>query len=316
MINKKSKILVLGGSGQVGSSLTNLLSENNYDFSLVRKGKWGNDSLIKKAKLISTDLFDLNEKGIKKLIHKYDVIFHLAANTQVQNNLKIENKNFIDQVGLLNKLLLSMIGTKKVLVFSSSCSVYAGSNDKVIDQYSSAMPLTSYDLVKSTSDKIIEYYKNTHNVKCSSVRFSNIYGPDQNLEKKKNRRILNTLLSQMHSNGAVEIVGNGKFYRNYIHVNDACRMLVKIAKNINTKQAIFLGCSKENIFFIDAIKILSKIYNKTFDANVKIKTGRKFKYRSDTRSYKIMPSEIFLSNFRYEFNIEKGFNNLLENTEF
>ena len=166
MINKKSKILVLGGSGQVGSSLTNLLSENNYDFSLVRKGKWGNDSLIKKAKLISTDLFDLNEKGIKKLIHKHDVIFHLAANTQVQNNLKIENKNFIDQVGLLNKLLLSMIGTKKVLVFSSSCSVYAGSNDKVIDQYSSAMPLTSYDLVKSTSDKIIEYYKNTHNVKC------------------------------------------------------------------------------------------------------------------------------------------------------
>ena len=116
--------------------------------------------------------------------------FSFKSNKSVENNLKIENKNFIDQVGLLNKLLLSMIGTKKVLVFSSSCSVYAGSNDKVIDQHSSAMPLTSYDLVKSTSDKIIEYYKNTHNVKCSSVRFSNIYGPDQNLEKKNNTAIM------------------------------------------------------------------------------------------------------------------------------
>ena len=49
--------------------------------------------MSKKAKLISTDLFHLDEKSIKKLIHKYDVIFHLAANTQVQSNLKIENES-------------------------------------------------------------------------------------------------------------------------------------------------------------------------------------------------------------------------------
>jgi nucleoside-diphosphate-sugar epimerase len=240
----------------------------------------------------------------------------LAANTEVQNSLQIENENLIKQVSLLNKLLLSMIDTNKILIFSSSCSVYAGSHDENININSKAKPVTSYDLVKSISDKLIEYYKETHNVKCASVRFSNIYGPDKELAKKTNRRILNILLSEMHINNMVEIVSDGKFYRNYIHVNDASRMLINIANNINTEQAIFIGCSKQNIYFIDAIKILADLYSREFKNPVKITTGRKLKYKSDVRSFKVQPSKIFLSHFNYEYDLKKGFQDLLKNTKF
>ena len=316
MMNKKSRILVLGGSGQVGSSLCKTLTKKYQDISILRKSDWIDHSIDKNIKLISMDLFTQDENSIKRLLSGYDVIFHLAANTEVQNSLQIENENLIKQVSLLNKLLLSMIDTNKILIFSSSCSVYAGSHDENININSKAKPVTSYDLVKSISDKLIEYYKETHNVKCAPVRFSNIYGPDKELAKKTNRRILNILLSEMHINNMVEIVSDGKFYRNYIHVNDASRMLINIANNINTEQAIFIGCSKQNIYFIDAIKILADLYSREFKNPVKITTGRKLKYKSDVRSFKVQPSKIFLSHFNYEYDLKKGFQDLLKNTKF
>ena len=59
-------------------------------------------------------------------------------------------------------------------------------NDKAIPE-----PLTSYDLLKTCSDQLIEYYQKIYNLNCCSIRFSNIYGADFTLSNSKNRRILN-----------------------------------------------------------------------------------------------------------------------------
>ena len=69
---------------------------------------------------------------------------------------------------------------------------------------------------------------------------------------------------------------------------------------------------RENIFFIDAVKILALKYEKKFKKNIKVNKNFPSSYITDTRSFKIHPSKIFMQGFKYKFNIKKGFLDLIK----
>lgn len=306
------KILILGASGQLGCDLQSQLSSHKSRITFVRKSKWGKEFTNSKNRhFVSIDLSKISQIKLNSLVSDADIIFHLAANTNVQVKSNNERNFLIDQIDLLNKILVLLINKKTKLIFSSSCSVYGLKHNKTINDKSISDPHTSYDLLKTCSDQIIDYYKKIYDVDCCSLRFSNIYGPDTLLHNSKNRRILNKFIEQMKKNQRVAVVENGKFYRNYLHVTDAVRMLICLSKQKQFNQSIYIGCSTQNILFIDAVKLLAQKYEHKFKKSVVIDRNFPSTFVTDARSFKLAPSKIFLQGFKYKHNIETGFANLI-----
>lgn len=284
-------ILVIGASGQLGIEFSKLVVKHSNYVSLLRKGKWneGNTGNAYK-KLYSTDFFSLSKRKIKKLVANYDLIIYLAAVTQVQNSFAREHSIFIKQISSLKSLLHSCVNTKKRIIFASSCSTYGATKEKIVNDASKEFPLTSYDYIKATCDNLIDYYKKIYNLDCVSIRFSNIYGPDHHLQKIKNRRIINLLLDQMHIDNEVNIVGDGKFFKNYIHVSDAAKAILATCQIEKINKSILIAASNENTHFIDAVKVLAKHYETIFSKEVNIKIGKSLKFKGDTKSYRMVAS--------------------------
>ena len=309
----KKNILVLGASGQLGTDLRRQLDYKDSHVTYLRKSSWGNSfKNTKYCKFISLDLLKATDLVLKKIISSADIIIHLAANTSVQVSPKNERNYLIAQINLLNKLLVHLINTDKKFIFSSSCSVYGLEHNKVLTDKAIPDPHTSYDLLKTYSDQLIEYYSKIYQINCCSIRFSNIYGNDFSLGATKNRRILNKFVTQMKLKKEVSVVGNGKFYRNYIHVTDAARMIIHLLKQKKFNQKIYIGCSKKNIFFIDAVKLLARMYETKSNERIKINTNLQSKYITDTRSFKLKPSQLFLTSFKFQYDLKEGFEELLE----
>ena len=65
------------------------------------------------------------------------------------------------------------------------------------------------------------------------------------------------------------------------------------------------------MFFIDAIKIIEKKYEHKFKKSVVIDRNFPSTFVTDARSFKLAPSKIFLQGFKYKYNIETGFANLI-----
>jgi nucleoside-diphosphate-sugar epimerase len=316
-ITSKSRVLVLGASGQVGLELVDSLLSLNCQMTLVRKSPWGKSPYRKAgAKLLSLDLSNLPQKKLQNLVLDQDIIFHLAADTNVQTDLSKEYPFYINQVSLLKRMLGFIVGSDTGLIYASSCSVYGIESKNVVTDKSYANPVTSYDLAKTACDQLISFYREVYKVPCASLRFSNIYGSDKGLdENKKNRRVINKMLLQMHTKRQIRFVRDGKFYRNYLHVVDAANMLIAVCSNLHVPQDIYIACSNKNIYFLDAITLLAKKYEKSFNAKISIGQGLKSMYITDHRSFKLKPSLFFKEKFKYKYNIESGFNALIEDLE-
>ena len=73
-------ILLTGGAGYIGSTISNLLLDRKHDVTIIDNLSTGNiKNIPKKANFIKTDIS--NKKIIFKLLKKnvFDVIIHLAA---------------------------------------------------------------------------------------------------------------------------------------------------------------------------------------------------------------------------------------------
>ena len=96
------KILILGASGQLGSDLQSQLSSHKSRITFVRKSKWGKEFTNSKNRhSVSIDLLKISQIKLNSLISDADIIFHLAANTNVQVKSNNERNFFIDAVKLL-----------------------------------------------------------------------------------------------------------------------------------------------------------------------------------------------------------------------
>ena len=304
------KVLILGASGQIGSSLLSQLLDSNNKISAVRKSDWRNID-NKEINYLSVDLDKLKSKELSNLVLENDYIFHLAGDIKVQCDLKEEKSYLESWLNPLQNILSSLVGTNKKFLFASSCSQYGTEPKLPVNELSKENPLTSYDLSKTFSDYLVHYYRTVYKVNCCSLRFSNIYGP-ADINSKIDRKIINKILHIIHTTEEISIIEDGNFLRNYLHVFDAASMFLHVANNIEKVPAIVIACSKENYLFKEVILKLVEIYQKKTNKNIVVNYGLKKKFISDIRQFSSQPSSIFSKNFTFKYNLERGFEDLVD----
>ena len=163
-------ILILGGSGYVGTELIKeLIKKNkviNYDLDL-----FGSDHLPYSSKNflhIRGDIRDINK--IKKVlkIYKPDICFHLAAQVEVLKALKEPYDTFNNNINLSLSLFESIKKTKlvKTIIHCSTDKVYGNIDKKKLPykEYYSPNPIYPYDVSKYVCELIGQSYYDNYKI--------------------------------------------------------------------------------------------------------------------------------------------------------
>lgn len=237
-------ILVTGGAGFIGSNLIKKLIDEGYNVTSLDNYSTGtNENEVKEAKYITDDI-----ENIVKLKMKFDVCFHLAAQSRVQ-------PSFDDP---LESVRVNVLGTSKVVEWAKINNVkvvYAGSSSKHHDPSDSP-----YAMTKFLGEEICKLYKKSFNVNIEICRFYNVYGPGENVDEKFGN-VIGIWSAKIKKNEPIPIVGDGEQKRDFIHVYDLVDGLIKIGFSQKShKDAWELGTGI-NYSVNDLYKLFKRKYN-------------------------------------------------------
>ena len=307
------KIIVTGGNGFIGSNLIIFLIKKKYFVINIDKNKYSKKSyLLRNINKKNYKFFklDINSKKIFNIlsIYKPDVIFNLAAETHVDRSIEVP-KDFIDTNILGTFNILEQIKKykkkfkKKIrLVHISTDEVYGdikkGERSNEQSQY---RPSSPYSATKASADHLVKSYSRTYDLDAVISNCCNNFGPGQFPEK-----LIPTLIFNILNNISLPIYGKGKNSREWIHVEDHCRALLKIYKQGRKGESYNLGTGN-NINNLNLTKLLLKIVSKKINIGKKVKInfvkdrpGHDYRYALDSKKTKIT------LNWRPSKNFKKG----------
>jgi len=278
------KILIIGGTGYIGSSLyQNLITDYQVDtVDIEWFGNFINTNNIKK------DFDDLSDE----FLSNYDVILFFAANSSVtlcKNILDAFENNVVKFFNLVKKL------KKQKFIYASSSCVYVTSDGKPKNENDLLSPLDGLTLTKTTIDHLmsltdIEYY---------GLRFGSVNGwsPNMRLDLMINSMTLSSL-----NNKEVNVF-NGFAHRPILSINDLVRAIRKIIETDENKKGVYNVAS----FNDNILEIGKKVSEYT---NVPLKdNGENFTYDFSISSQK------FIDTFNFKFNdtVESIVQGILDN---
>jgi UDP-glucose 4-epimerase len=218
-------ILVTGGAGFIGSNLIKKLIDEGHNVTCLDDYSTGtNENEVKEAKYINDDI-----ENIIKLKIRFDICFHLAAQSRVQPSFDNPQES----------VRVNITGTTRVMEWAKNNNVkviYAGSSSKHHDPSDSP-----YAMTKFLGEEICKLYKKSFNVNVEIARFYNVYGPLEPLDEKFGN-VIGIWRSKVIKGEPLPIVGDGNQKRDFVHVYDIVDGLIKIAfTNINHSDAWELG---------------------------------------------------------------------------
>ena len=205
-------ILVTGGAGFIGTNLIKTLIKDNYYITSIDNYSTGlKENEIEGVKYINSDIELINQ-----LESKFDLCFHLAAQSRVQPSFEDPQES----------IRVNVNGTMKVMEWAKKKGVkviYAGSSSKHHDPSDSPYAMTKY-----LGEEICKLYKKSFKVNVEIARFYNVYGPSEPLDEKFGN-VIGIWREKVRLNKPLTIVGDGNQKRDFTHVDDIIDGILKIA---------------------------------------------------------------------------------------
>jgi len=249
MVNfwKSKNVLITGATGFIGSWLTETLVKNNANVTvLVKKNDPFRENAIKHLKkdikIAYGDIRD--ERLIETLVKKREIIFHLAAITQVLYSIKNPEETIAVNLGGTFNTLEGMRKSNRnqFLVYVSTDKVYGEPKYLPIDENHPLSAESPYDATKVAADRLVYAYHRTYGIRATILRWSNTYGGrDANL-----LRAVPDFITSVLNNKPPVIRGHGKHLRDFLYINDVINaILLASEKQSSSNGEVFnLGTKK------------------------------------------------------------------------
>ena len=245
-MKKLIKITVLGGSGFLGSALSDYLSSTNK-FKIIILDLKRKKKLKKNQKFIQGNI--LNIKKLEHAIRGSEYVFNFAAlaDLDTSKDKPFETAN-INIIGTINSLIVSK--KFKIKKFIHASSIYANSEQGGF-----------YGASKKAAEDYVERFYKKFGLKYSILRFGSLYGADAG-----DNNGINLIIDKFLIKKTLTYNGKKSSARRYIHIDDACEACLKsIKKKYDNKYLVVTG--RKKIQIVKVMRYLADI----FEYNKKIK---------------------------------------------
>jgi UDP-glucose 4-epimerase len=209
------KVLVTGGCGFVGHSLTLELIKRGYQVDVIDNLSIGNEAKIAEG----CNFLGGDVRGMDNIKDKpYTYIFHLAALSRIQPSFKNPTLTFSVNVD----------GTKKVVeyAYQNKCKlIYSGSSSRWHNPV-----LSPYAMTKHMGEEWIKLFKEVYGLNAEIARFYNVYGPGE-LVASDMSAVIGIWRNAISKGERIKIHGDGEQRRDFTHIDDIVDGLIRIAES-------------------------------------------------------------------------------------
>ena len=269
---KQKTFLVTGGTGFIGSNISNLLVKKKYKVKIFDNNSRGKISKIQKFKkeirFIKGDI--RNKKSLFKALKNTDAVIHLAY----VNGTKYFYSKPVQILEIAIKGMLNVIdgcikNNIKELYLASSSEVYQTPNKIPTDESESLKipdifnPRYSYGGGKILAELMGIHYGKKYFKKLIIFRPHNVYGKDMG-----NEHVIPEFIERFKKlkGNKFKIQGTGNEIRSFIYIDDFVDAFDKILKKGKHLNIYNIGTS-EKIKIKELALKLSKIYKKKIILN-------------------------------------------------
>eukprot|EP00899_Mesostigma_viride_P016926 jgi/Mesvir1/25234/Mv20302-RA.1 len=158
------------------------------------------------------------------------------------------------------KIFLEAAKRNIPVIYTSSAAVYG---DPVILPLNENDPINSkspYGTDKYCSELQAKVFGYTYNLKSVTLRLFNVYGSRQDPNSPYSG-VISIFAKQMSSNQPITVYGDGNQERDFIHVNDVIKLLIKSQEHVSTDANVYNGCTGNGTSLNKLIETLSNILN-------------------------------------------------------
>ena len=220
---KKPRLaLVTGGAGFIGSHIVDELLHREIETIVIddlSTGSFENLSQHKDNKGLRLIVGDArNADKLLKDTDNIDVVFHEAAIASVPMSvsepMKVHDVNVNMTLELMNFCVDKNV---KRFVFASSAAVY-GVIGSAASENMVCKPFSPYGASKLCIENYLNAYHQTYGLKCTSLRYFNVYGPRQKLSDYSG--VITIFINKLLEREQPTIHGDGLQVRDFVFVRD------------------------------------------------------------------------------------------------
>lgn len=234
------KILVVGGSGFIGSHVADALTDAGHDVTIydLRTSKY----LRPEQKMVPGNTLD--QEKLDEAVLGQDAVFHMAGiphlDIGIKQPIRTVEQNILATVMLLEACRRA--GVKR-FVYASSVYVYSEGG-------------SFYRCSKQAAELYVEEYQRLHGLDYTIIRFGTVYGP-----RADDFNSVRGYLRQALKDRRIVVNSDGEELREYVHVRDAAVSCVNVlTPEFRNKHVVLTG--HHPMRFADLLKTIREVVGK------------------------------------------------------
>ena len=293
------KVLITGGAGYLGSTLTEVLLSKGYKVTVL-------DSLVYKQlsltsfchnKNFSLVVGDVRDNGLLlDLVKTHDIIIPLAAIVGMPACKKDPSLTVAVNFSQIENIVNSLSNNQKLLVPNTN-SQY-GSSETIITEESPFNPLSLYAQTKCDAEKAV-----LDNGNGISLRLATVFGVSY---RQRMDLLVNDFVYRAFTDEFL-VLFESHFLRNYVHVRDVAKAFIHLITNYESSNnnAYNVGLTSANM---SKLQLAEKI--KEYVPNLVI-VEEQFKEDFDKRNYIVSNEKLESTGWFCDFSLDDGICELL-----
>jgi len=220
----KSRVLVTGGAGYIGSTLVGKLLQANHNVTVVDNLSYSHTSLYSYCSNTNFNFVygDVRDRSLlKKLVGNNDIIIHLAA--LVGASICKRDPYAAKSVNVeATKLLANLCSKDQLLIYPTTNSGYGiTSGTSLCTEETPLNPVTTYGKTKVAAEKYLLDYDHT-SLSIITLRLATLFGmsPHMRTDLLVNDFVLKALTDRSL------VLYEANYMRNYVYIGDVARCML------------------------------------------------------------------------------------------
>jgi UDP-glucose 4-epimerase len=223
----RMKAVVTGAAGFIGSNLATRLSATEDVLGIDKLGFGASPGVRLTSpapfRFLQMDLSD--SKSLNGVLSGCDVVYHLAANADVQVGSQDTSIDLRDNILATHAVLEAMRkGDVGEIIFTSTSLVYANASQRPTrEDYGPLRPISHYAASKLAAEAFINSYSANYGIRKTIFRFANVIGRNQK------RMVTYDFVRKLRADPSTLVIrGSGKQRRSFLYIDDCIEGMVRL----------------------------------------------------------------------------------------